>query len=200
MGLLNYSSLCSYTDLVTFSATADPVAASKLRVRGGRNVEYNGDSYRIGALSESSRKGKKYVAEVTNTTSGQTKKVHWGATGYDDYYVHRDKKRRENFQKRHGAIKKKDGTLAASDPFSPAYYATKANWSSSILAANFSSAEYIPLEEWDKIPLKLRKQIRAKEKDLNAIDLKNKKSKSDDELDSLYTKARKYANWSSGVT
>lgn len=112
-----------------FAATSDPVDASKLRVRGGRSVDYNGDTYKIGKLGPSSRKGKKYVAEVTNTTQGTSKKVHWGAVGYDDYYVHKDKARRDNFQKRHGAIRKKDGSIAANDPFSPAFYATKANWS-----------------------------------------------------------------------
>ena len=111
------------------SSSTPPVDAGKLRVRGGRKVEYKGDTYKIGALGNSTRAAKKYVANVENLTTGTSKKVHWGATGYDDYYVHKDKKRRDNFQKRHGAILKKDGSRAADDPFSPAFYATKANWS-----------------------------------------------------------------------
>jgi Family of unknown function (DUF5754) len=111
------------------NSTTPPIDAKKLRVKGGRTIEYKGEKYKIGNIDNSSRATKKYVADVTNVSSGQSKKVHWGAVGYDDYYVHKDKKRRENFQKRHGAILKKDGSKAADDPFSPAFYATKANWS-----------------------------------------------------------------------
>lgn len=115
--------------LTNFSSDKAPVDASKLRVRGGRIVDYNGTKYKIQNIGNSTRKGKKYVASVKDTSTGKTKNVHWGAKGYDDYYVHKDKKRRENFQNRHGAIKLKDGSRAADNPLQPAYYATKANWS-----------------------------------------------------------------------
>lgn len=100
----------------------------KLRLKGGKSVEYQGSKYKIGKASLSTRKGKKYMVDVTNTTTGKTKTVHWGAKGYDDYYVHKDKERRERFQKRHGAIKLKDGRIASEDPTTPAYMATKYNW------------------------------------------------------------------------
>lgn len=115
---------------------ASKVSPDKLRLRGGRKVEYNGASYRIGKAENSDRKGKKYKAVVVKLgEKGKPlakKTVHWGAEGYQDYYVHKDKKRRENFQKRHQAIKKKDGSLAHKDPMSPAYHATKHSWSRSI--------------------------------------------------------------------
>lgn len=106
-----------------------PVDAKKLRVIGGRKIEYKGETYRVKGIDNSPRAAKKYVANVQNLTTGTSRKVHWGATGYDDYYVHKDKARRDRFQKRHGAILKKDGSRAADDPFSPAFYATHANWS-----------------------------------------------------------------------
>lgn len=123
--------------LINFEATKKPVDPGKLRVRGGRDIKYNGEQYKIKSIDTSSRKDKKYVATVENKTTGKVHNVHWGHTGYDDYYVHRDKKRRENFQKRHGGIKLKDGTIAADDPKQPAYYATKANWSYMSNIANF---------------------------------------------------------------
>jgi hypothetical protein len=113
---------------VNFASDVPPVDASKLRVRGGRVVEYDNNKYKIQSINNSPRKGKKYVAVVQNMTDKTEKKVHWGASGYDDYYVHKDKKRRENFQKRHGAIKTKDGRLASENPLQASYYATKANW------------------------------------------------------------------------
>lgn len=116
--------------MINFSTSENnPVDASKLRVRGGRNIEYGGATYKVDSIDNSTRKGKKYVATVRNVGDNSTRKVHWGAKGYDDYYVHRDKKRRENFQKRHGAIKTKDGKVASENPLQPAYYSTKASWS-----------------------------------------------------------------------
>lgn len=120
-----------------FEATQPPVDPSKLRVRGGRKVTYNGEDYHIKSIDKSTRKDKKYVATVENKSAGTTHKVHWGNTNYDDYYVHKDKKRRKNFQSRHGAIKLKDGRVAADDPRQAAYYATKANWSYMGVVANF---------------------------------------------------------------
>lgn len=127
--------------LANFEATKKPVDPSKLRVRGGRTIKYEGDDFKIQGIERSTRKDKKYVATVENKTTGKTHKVHWGNTNYDDYYVHKDKKRRENFQARHGGIKLKDGRVAADDPRQPAYYATKANWSYMSNLANFSEED-----------------------------------------------------------
>jgi hypothetical protein len=112
-----------------FASDNSPVDASKLRVRGGRNITYEDKQYKIQSIGNSPRLSKKYVATVKDVSNNTVKKVHWGATGYDDYYVHKDKKRRDNFQKRHGAIKTKDGKIASDNPLQPSYYATKANWS-----------------------------------------------------------------------
>jgi len=46
-------------------------------------------------LSRSSRKDKKYQAVVGNQT------VHFGATGYSDYTLHKDPERKQRYIKRH---------------------------------------------------------------------------------------------------
>jgi hypothetical protein len=190
-----------------FAATSDPVDPNKLRVRGGRTVDYDGETYKIQKIDKSPRKNKKYVATVKNTNTGKTHNVHWGHTEYDDYYVHKDKKRRENFQKRHGAIKLKSGKPAAEDPRQPAYYATKANWSFMSDIVNFKMRDdngfdipsapkstkndaytYIPPDEWKKIPQHLRKTIRKLEKTDNPT------------LGAAYNAARKHADFAARIT
>lgn len=101
---------------------------SKLLKNKERKVKYNGTTYKISAPERSTRKGKKYQVNVTNSSTGKTKKVSWGAQGYSDYTLHKDKARRQRFKKRHGAIKLKDGSLAHKDPTRPAYYAYNYNW------------------------------------------------------------------------
>lgn len=123
------------------------VDASKLG-KGARTVKHNGSTYRISKPTNSSRDGKKYSVQVEKVSDGkvvQKKTVHWGAKGYQDYKVHKDDKRRDNFQARHKAIKKKDGSLAHKDPLSPSFYSTKYNWSHT--EKNIVSFSYmIPLE------------------------------------------------------
>jgi hypothetical protein len=104
------------------------VSTNKLLQKGNKTVKYNGQSYSIGKPSKSNRESKKYMIQVENKSTGQKKTVHWGAKGYSDFLQHKDKKRRKNFQARHGAIKLKDGSIAANNPMQPSYYATKYNW------------------------------------------------------------------------
>lgn len=106
----------------------EPAPAESLRLRGGRNIEYGGNSYQIGKAQTSTRQGKKYQVDVADKTNGTTKTVHWGAKGYDDFYVHKDKARRDNFRKRASAIKTKDGQIASDDPTRPAYHALNHSW------------------------------------------------------------------------
>jgi hypothetical protein len=103
-------------------------SVSKLNYTKPRTVSYNGQSYEIGKPSRATQSGKKYQVVVRNKSTGQKKTVAFGAKGYTDYLVHRDSKRRKNFQKRFAGIKLKDGTRAKDNPFSPAYHATRSNW------------------------------------------------------------------------
>jgi hypothetical protein len=50
--------------------------------------------------------------------------VRYGAVGYSDYSVHKDKARRARFMKRHKAIKLKSGLPAYKDKFQAAYWGT----------------------------------------------------------------------------
>lgn len=126
-----------YPLLSNFEATAPPVDPSNLRVSGGRTIEYMGNTYKVQGIEPSTRKYKKYKANVLNTTTGESYSPHFGDVRYDDYYVHRDPVRRQNFKTRHAGIRLKDGTLAIEDPRQPAYYAYNANWSYMSDIANF---------------------------------------------------------------
>lgn len=110
---------------VCFSAQIASV--DKLNTTGKKTVSYNGAKYRISEPSRATQKGKKYQVTIERS-DGKKKTVAWGDSSREDYLVHKDKKRRENFQRRFGGIKKKDGSLAKNDPFSRAYYATRYSW------------------------------------------------------------------------
>lgn len=103
-------------------------SVSRLNYTKPRTVSYNGQSYEISKPSRATQKGKKYQVTVRNKNTGQKKTVAFGAKGYNDYLVHKDAKRRKNFQKRFAGIKLKDGTRAKDNPFSPAFHATRSNW------------------------------------------------------------------------
>lgn len=70
----------------------------------------------------SNRKGKKWMVMYQN------KPIHFGALGYKDYTVHNDEKRRENYRKRHMAIKLKDGRLAFKVKSQPAFWSYTLLW------------------------------------------------------------------------
>jgi len=70
----------------------------------------------------SNRATKKYAVKYND------KWIHFGAKGYEDFTTHKDEARRQNYRKRHGAIKKKDGSLAKDDKNSPSYWAWHLLW------------------------------------------------------------------------
>ncbi|MCA6430303.1 MAG: hypothetical protein IM613_12790 [Cytophagales bacterium] len=111
-------------DMVGFAAIA-PV--EKLNTTGKKTVRYNNQTYKISAPTLSDRKGKKYQV-VVERSDGRKKTVAWGDSTREDYLVHKDEKRRDNFQRRFAGIKKKDGSKASDDPWGASYYATKYNW------------------------------------------------------------------------
>ena len=80
-------------------------------------------------LAKANRKAKKIGVKVKPSTSKgkkldvfkDGKKVgSIGAVGYEDFNIHKDKKRRENYKKRHGKYRNKKGTKS--------YYADKILW------------------------------------------------------------------------
>jgi pyruvate formate-lyase activating enzyme-like uncharacterized protein len=60
------------------------------------------------AITKSSRKDKKFMAMFDK--NNKTIRVHFGATGYQDYTQHHDKKRRDSYRARHSNDKLKDPT------------------------------------------------------------------------------------------
>ena len=116
------SLLCDMVDFAAEIASVD-----KLNTTKAKTVSYNGSKYRISEPSRSNRKGKKYQVTVERS-DGRKKTVAWGDSSREDYLVHKDKKRRDNFQKRFAGIKKKDGSRASDDPFGASYYAVRYNW------------------------------------------------------------------------
>ena len=59
------------------------------------------------SVKKSDKKDKKYVATFckcdgeTKCSESERKKVHFGAAGYDDYTLKKDKDQRERYRKRH---------------------------------------------------------------------------------------------------
>ena len=103
-------------------------SVSKLNYTKPRTVSYNGQSYEISKPSRATQRGKKYQVTVRNKSTGQKKTVAWGDASKQDFLVHRDKKRRDNFQRRFSGIKLKDGSKAVDNPMSSAYMASRYSW------------------------------------------------------------------------
>jgi hypothetical protein len=54
-------------------------------------------------LSRSNRAGKKYRVTIIDPKRDTERTVHFGATGYSDYTIHRDPERMERYVQRHRA-------------------------------------------------------------------------------------------------
>ena len=66
----------------------------------GKDFKYQGTISVL--LFPSSRATKKYMA-IFYEDGKEFKKVHFGAKSYEDYTIHNDKERKENYLSRHGA-------------------------------------------------------------------------------------------------
>ena len=53
------------------------------------------------SIKKSDKKDKKYVATFLNTKTNKEKKTYFGAVGYEDYTIHKDKERRDRYINRH---------------------------------------------------------------------------------------------------
>lgn len=71
----------------------------------------------------SNRKGKKFMVYVQNPESKRINTVHFGAEGYSDYTIHKDKKRMERFRQRH-----KCDPVSKLDKTKPKYWACEYLW------------------------------------------------------------------------
>ena len=77
-------------------------------------------------IQKSSRAGKKYMAKVGDKT------VHFGATGYEDYTIHKDEKRKASYLARHRT--KEDWTLSGVD--TAGFWARHLLWNEPSLGAS----------------------------------------------------------------
>ena len=84
---------------------------------------------------KSTKSGKKLMVVVEK--DGKKRTIHFGdssmqhfkdKTGIWKSKDHNDPKRKKAYKSRHGGIKKKDGSLAKDDPFSPAYHSWRILW------------------------------------------------------------------------
>ena len=71
----------------------------------------------------SNRLNKKYYVVY------QGKKIHFGSRSNSDFTIHKDKRRRDNYRKRHRAIKLISGEPAYLDKRQPAFWSWFCTWS-----------------------------------------------------------------------
>jgi len=121
-----YSKAKKYANFNSTSPS-ESKSSTKFIIKGKKRVEHGGLTYSISKPSSSQRKNKKYQVTVERS-DGKKKTVAFGQKGYQDFTEHKDPDRRRRYQARASAIKKKDGSLAKDDPFSPNYYSTKYTW------------------------------------------------------------------------
>jgi len=93
------------------------------------------NNIRLYTLYKSSVPEKKFDVYVENKKTGGVKKVSFGATGYEDYTIHRDKERRERYRSRH----KKDNIK---NPMYPGFWSWHILWGESTsIAKNMSTIQ-----------------------------------------------------------
>jgi hypothetical protein len=57
--------------------------------------------YKFVSLKKSDKEDKKYMVTFENRKTKRTKTIYFGAAGMEDYTIHKDKARKENYLKRH---------------------------------------------------------------------------------------------------
>lgn len=101
----------------------------KKRNLGAKTVTYNGVKYKLSASKPSTVKNKKRYRLVTNTSTGQTKKVNYGHSSYQNYGSgHRSVRRRNNYLTRSAGIRNKQGELTKDNPMSSNYLSRTDLW------------------------------------------------------------------------
>jgi len=91
----------------------------KKRNLRAKTITYKGTKYKLSASKISTNKNKKRYREVTNLSTNETKKIHYGHTAYANYgNGHKSTKRRNNYLSRSGGIKDAQGNLTKDNPMS----------------------------------------------------------------------------------
>jgi len=101
----------------------------KKRNLKAKTITYQGVKYKLGASKISTNKNKKRVREITNLSTGVTKKVHYGYKPMDNYgNGHRSEKRRDNYLSRSAGIRDGQGNLTKGNPMSPNFLSREDLW------------------------------------------------------------------------
>ena len=58
-------------------------------------------SYKLISITTSNKTGKKMMAKFKDKKTGRESTTHFGARGYDDYTIKKDKEQRARYRKRH---------------------------------------------------------------------------------------------------
>lgn len=89
-------------------------------------------TWKLKSLTKSDRKGKKYKV-VFVSSEGKTKTTHFGATGYQDFTMHRDELRKERYIARHDR-----GRENWNDPTTPGALSRWLLWNKTTLKASLA--------------------------------------------------------------
>lgn len=95
-------------------------------------------------LSKSDRPGKKYMVDlvISSQEHGDLKrKIHFGASGMEDYTMHKDPARKEKYFARHSRVLLKDGSRAIDSMLSPAFWAANLLWNKPTLTESIKDLE-----------------------------------------------------------
>ena len=57
--------------------------------------------YKLISITKSNKAGKKMMAKFKNKENGRESTTHFGASGYDDYTIKKDKEQRARYRQRH---------------------------------------------------------------------------------------------------
>lgn len=101
-------------------------ASSVKRVNG--KLQYRGHEFDGFNKPKEAPEGSKHKKIVLAKKGDEVKLVGYGLRGYEDFTQHKDPQRRENYLKRSGGIRDKDGKLTKDDAFSANHWARKDLW------------------------------------------------------------------------
>ena len=74
--------------------------------------------YKLISITKSNKAGKKMMAKFKNKETGRESTTHFGASGYDDYTIKKDKEQRARYRQRH----KGDNLTNPRSPGALSYY------------------------------------------------------------------------------
>ena len=111
--------------LVSLATTGQPL--EKVEKENGK-LKYRGMTFPGWNKPIDNPTNSRHKRCVLAKKGNQFKLVKYGHKDYEDYTTHKDKKRRDNYRKRHMGIKTKDGKLAYKDKFQAAYWALNDLW------------------------------------------------------------------------